>query len=64
MGDGRQVQEGRGICLYTCGRLILLCGRNQHNIVKQLSSYKNAHRQFSFSSIDYEQEKERPYFSF
>ena len=26
--------------MYTCGRFILMCGRNQHSIVKQLSSNK------------------------
>ena len=32
---GREVQEGGNI--YTCGWFILMYGRNQYNIVKQLS---------------------------
>ena len=32
---GREVQEGN---MYTYGWLMLMYGRNQHNIVKQLSS--------------------------
>ena len=40
IGDGMQVQEG-GKHMYIYGWFLLLYGRNQHNIVKQLSSVKN-----------------------
>ena len=32
--------RGKG-CIYIQGRFMLMYGRNQHNIVKQLSSIKN-----------------------
>ena len=35
-GGGREVQAG-GEHMYTYGRFVLMFGRNQHNIVKQLS---------------------------
>ena len=35
-GGGREIQEGGD--LYTYGWFMLIYGRNQHNIVKQLSS--------------------------
>ena len=37
-GDGREVQNGEVVCMYTCDWFLLMYGRNQHNIVKQLSS--------------------------
>ena len=37
VGGRREVHEGGNIYI-TCGRFMLMCGRNQHNIVKQLSS--------------------------
>ena len=36
-GGGREVQEEEDI-MYTYGWFVLIYGRNQHNIVKQLSS--------------------------
>ena len=33
--DGRKVQEG-GDIWYICGQFILMCGKNQHDIVKQI----------------------------
>ena len=38
VGGEKEVQQGGDICMYTCGRVILIHGRNQHNIVKQLFS--------------------------
>ena len=40
IGDGMEVQEGEKH-MYIYGWFLLLYGRNQHNIVKQLSSVKN-----------------------
>ena len=37
VGGGKEVQEEEDIC-YTYGWFMLMYGRNQHNIVKQLSS--------------------------
>ena len=37
MGGRREVQEGGGICILMADSR-LLCGSNQHDIVKQLSS--------------------------
>ena len=31
-GGGREVQDGEHV--YTCGRFMLMYGKNQHNIVK------------------------------
>ena len=39
MGGGRAIQEeGDTYTLLTKGWFMLICGRNQHSIVKQLSS--------------------------
>ena len=35
VGGGSKVQEGRDV--YTCGWFMLIHGRNQHNIIKQLA---------------------------
>ena len=37
--NGRKAQE-RGEHTYTCNCFMLMCGRNYHNIVRQLSSNK------------------------
>ena len=36
VGGGKEVQQEGDICMYTCGLFILIYGRNQHNIIKQL----------------------------
>ena len=36
--DGREIQKGEDMCIQTYGWFMLIYGRSQHNIVKQLTS--------------------------
>ena len=38
VGDGKEVQEGGAIHVHTYGWFMLMYGKNQNNILKQLSS--------------------------
>lgn len=68
-GSGRQAQEAGDVCMCARNSFTLLCGRNQHSIVKQLRSRENHSKNSStcthcISTCVYPPARSPPEFSF